>query len=465
MRPDRPFVTGSRPERAAAAREGSALSRILAASVPILLAPALAFAPAPARAEPWTLERVLATVLERDPGIEAVRSRGEAGRAAAGSAFSSLSPRLVVDGGWTRTDDPALLFSQKLQQGRFTAEDFALQALNDPPPRGSWNGGVVVEQPIWNSGVGRTTPALSGSLRSAADAAERAAVADRVLEVVGIYVGAVRARSALLADSIALAAATEHRRAAVERFRRDLVPELDTLRASARVAEARVSWLSAETRAAVARQRLSQLVGESVEELGGLPAAPPADVPRADAAADRELRGEVVAAREIAHAREIEATRASLARLPSVNARFDYRLHRDQDSGDGDERYLVGVTASLPIWDRSGLERERREASARADEARAREELVRREIALHAAESAAEVAVSRERSLAARLAQESSEEALRLAQARYGSGLLSQSDLLAVDAEAARSRLGRVDAEASEVMAHYRDLHARGRLP
>ena len=37
--------------------------------------------------------------------------------------------------------------------------------------------------------------------------------------------------------------------------------------------------------------------------------------------------------------------------------------------------------------------------------------------------------------------------------------------LLAVDAEAARTRLARVDAEALEVMAHYRDLHARGRLP
>jgi outer membrane protein len=200
-----------------------------------------------------------------------------------------------------------------------------------------------------------------------------------------------------------------------------------------------------------------------VEELGNLPAPFPG-IPRADSAA-ADLRGELVAARETAHAREIEASRASLARLPSVNARFDYRLYRDAESGDGDERYLVGVTASLPIWDLKGLEQTRREAHARAEEARAHEELLRREIALHAAEAAAEVAVSRERTLAARLAHESSEEALRLAQDRYGSGLLSQSDLLAVDAEAARSRLARVDAEASEVMAHYRDLHARGRLP
>ncbi|HET9253284.1 MAG TPA: TolC family protein [Candidatus Eisenbacteria bacterium] len=463
MRPHRP-CTDSRADHRANAAQGD-FARILAASLPVLLALGIGFGPDPARAEPWTLDRVVAAVMEKDPGIQAARSRGEAGRAAAGSTLSSLSPRLAVDGGFTRTDDPALLFSQKLQQGRFTTDDFALPSLNDPPPSGAWNGGLVVEQPIWNSGLGRSTPSLSGSLRSAADASERAGVADRVLEAVGIFVAAVRARSALRADSISLAAATEHRRAAVERFRMGQVPELDTLRASARMAEARTSWLSAETRAAVSRQRLSQLVGASVEELGALPAAPPAGVSRADSAEAMSLRGEVVAAREITHAREIEATRASLARLPSVNARFDYRLYRDADSGAGDERYLVGVTASLPIWDLKGLDQARHEATARADEARAREEILRREIALSVAESAAEVSISRERSLAARLAHESSEEALRLAQARYGSGLLSQSDLLAVDAEAARHRLARVDAEASEVMAHYRDLHARGQLP
>ena len=439
------------------------MARILAASVAIPLG--LAGGSSPAHAEPWTLERVIAAVLERDPGVQAARSGGDAARSAAGSTLSSLSPTLVLDGGFTRTDDPALLFSQKLQQGRFTTEDFALRELNDPPPANAWNGGVVVEQPIWNSGVGRNTPALSGSLRSAADASERAAVADRVLEAVGIYVGAVRARSAQRADSVSLAAAVEHRRAAVERFRMGQVPELDTLRAASRAAEARASWLSAETRARVARQRLSQLVGEPAAEPVALPGVPQAEEPGARSAADAEHRGELVAAKEIARARGIEATRASLARLPSVNARFDYRLYRDAATGGGDERYLVGVTASLPIWDLKGLEQARREASARADEARAREELLRREVVLRAAESAAEVEVSRERSLAARLAQESSEEALRLAQARYGSGLVPQSDLLAVDAEAARTRLARVDAEALEVMAHYRDLHARGRLP
>jgi outer membrane protein len=464
MRPHGPVITIPRGWRGpSTAPLGGARARILAASIAFPLALCTGFIPAAARAEPWTLERVIAAVMERDPGIQAARSRGEAGRAAAGSTLSSLLPRLALDGGWTRSDDPALLFSQKLQQGRFTTEDFALSALNDPPANNAWNGGVVVEQPIWNSGLGRTTPSLSGSLQAAADAAERAAVADRVLQAVGIYVGAVRARSALRADSISFADAAEHRRAAVERFLLGQVPELDTLRAAARVAEARVSWLSTETRTAVALQRLSQLVGAPVEELGNLPAPPP-DIPRADPAAP-DLRAELVAARETAHAREIEASRASLARLPSVNARFDYRLYRDAESGDGDERYLVGVTASLPIWDLKGLEQTRREAHARAEEARAHEELLRREIALHAAEAAAEVAVSRERTLAARLAHESSEEALRLAQDRYGSGLLSQSDLLAVDAEAARSRLARVDAEASEVMAHYRDLHARGRLP
>ena len=421
---------------------------------------ALGLSPHALRAEPWTLERVLEAARKSDPGIAAARSAGRAGRAAGAADVASLSPRITLDAGATRSDDPALLFSQKLWQGRFTAEDFALPSLNQPPARSAWNWGVTLEQPLWNGGSEVTAPRLSAERRRAASGTERARTADRLLYAVETYAGAIRSRDALAADSVALSAAEEQRRSAVERFRQGQIPELDTLRAAGRWAESRSTWLTARKDLLLSLGRLSQLVGEEVraEDLGVLP--DPAGL--AEGAA-RE-RGELAAAQGEAGALGIEATRATLLLLPSLNARLDYRDYRDPESGAGDRRFLAALSVSLPVWD--GLKRieERRAARARAEEARARAELLRREIALQALEAGAEVSISLERRDAARMQRAASEEALRLALARYRAGLISQTDLLAADSEAARARLNAVNSEVDAVVAQYRNRHAMGAL-
>jgi outer membrane protein TolC len=422
--------------------------------------------PVAAEAQTWTLDRVLDAARRSDPGIAAARAAGDAGSAAAAVGWYALSPRIGLDAGWTRSDDPALLFSQKLWQGRFTAADFALPVLNDPAPRSAWNWGATAEQPLWNGGAEVTTPALAGHKSRAARESARAAVADRLLEVVGTYVEAVRARDALSADSAALAAAEESRRSAVERFRRGQVPELDTLRATAHWAGARVAALDADKRVQVALMRLSTTVGERVprEGLGSLPDPAALHQDAGGSGPESERRPEYVAAREEARARGIEATRASLALLPSLNARADVRRYEDPESGGGARRFFVGVTASLPIWDGTRRIQERRMAKARAQEAEARAELLKRTLAASTLDAAVDAGVSLDRRDAANLGATSAEEALRLAQGRYSAGLLSQSDLLAVEAEAARARHARVDAESDAVLAQYRLLHARGVL-
>jgi outer membrane protein len=420
--------------------------------------------PQPLQAEPWTIQRVLRAVRLGDPGITAARSAGRAGRADGAAGASALSPRVTLDAGATRSDDPGLLFSQKLWQGRFTAQDFALPSFNKPPARSAWNWGVTVEQPLWNGGSEVTAPRLAAQRRRAATGMERARVADRLLYAVETFSNSVRARDALAADSTALAAALEQRRAAVERFRLGQVPELDTLRATARWAEARATWLTARKDLLLALARLSQLVGEgvAVTDLGGIP--DPAAIAEDAGAGTGPERGDLEAARARARALGIESTRATLLLLPSLNARLDYRDYRDPDSGEGDRRFLAALSVSLPIWD--GLERieKRRAARARAEEARAQAELLRRAVDLEIEDARSEASISLERRDAARIQRAASEEALRLALARYRAGLLPQTDLLAADADAARARLNGVSAEIDAVIAQYRYRHATGVL-
>ena len=289
-------------------------------------------------------------------------------------------------------------------------------------------------------------------------------MADRLLYAVETYANSIRSRDALAADSVALSAAEEQHRSAVGRFRLGQVPELDTLRAAARWAEARSTWLTGRKDVLLSLGRLSQLVGEEVrgEELGGLP--DPESLAAEVAGRTGRGRGDLEAARAEAGALGIEATRATLLLFPSLNARLDYRDYRDPDSGEGDRRFLAALSVSLPVWD--GLKRieERRAARARAEEARARAELLRRDVALEVEDARAEASISLERRDAARLQRAASEEALRLALARYRAGLLSQTDLLAADADAARARLSAVNAEVDAVVAQYRNRHATGAL-
>ena len=426
----------------------------------------LAAAGPPASAGPWTLERTLEAARRMDPGITAAHRAGEAGRAEGSAALASLSPRITLDAGLTRGDDPALLFSQKLREGRFTSQDFALSSLNQPAPRSAWSWGVTLEQPLWNRGAEVTSPAIASHRRAAASAGERASVADRLLAAAETYGRAVRARNALAADSVAFAAAEEHRRAAVERFRQGQVPELDTLRATTRWAEARSAWLTADKDLGVAMRRLALLVGEEVgaAELADLPEPQALSPPATEAQTPSPVRGELEAARERANALRVESSRAAFALLPSLNARLDVRQYRDPDSGEGERRFLLGVSASLPIWD--GLLRieERRAARARAEEAEARAEDLRRDLSLQVLDARGEASIALDRREAARMARASSEEGLRLALARYRAGLLPQTDLLAADAEAARARLGAVDADVDAVLAQYRYRHAMGVL-
>jgi outer membrane protein TolC len=421
---------------------------------------------AAAYAEPWTLDRVLVAA-RGEPGVAAAKSAGDAGGAGAAAGRLGFLPRIGLVAGWSRSDDPAFLFSETLRQGRFTSADFALSSLNQPPPRNTWSWGVAVDQPLWNGGAEVTAPALAAHRTRAARAASRAGVADRLLGAARAFVEAARARGAQAADSVGLSAAEEGRRAAVERFHLGQVPELDTLRAASRRAGARVDWLGSRKNLAVALARLEAFVGAPVppDSLAPLPSPESLrSLSRGPAGAASVRRGEYEAAREEARARGIEATRASLAFLPAVNARAEVRRYEDPESGAGDRRFLVAVWAELPVWD--GLRRwnDRRAARARADEAAARAELVRLELETASIDASAEAALALERRDSARLAAASSEEALRLAQARYRAGLLAQTDLLAVDAEAARARLFLVDSESEAVLAQVRERHARGLL-
>ncbi len=466
--PDRPDRPPRRPNPLARLRlpPGAMGTRLAIATAALLLATLAG----PVAAETWTLDRVLAQVRVTDPGVKAAQAEGRAGRAEGGAAWSALLPRLRFESGLLRTDDPAVLFSEKLWQGRFTEEDFALDALNFPDPETALQYGFVLEQPIWNRGAEFTSPSLAGHVGAAATANEAARVADHLLGAVETWVGAARARDALRADSLAVRASRENWRSAVELHLKGQVAELDTLRAAARYGEAELGRLDSRKEYAVSLDRLASLVGQPVaaadvaglepQALNALPALPDTAVSQLIA----DYHGDLRSAEERAEALAIESRRSAYAFAPSLNSRFTYTWYRPWDDGGSEDRWAAGLALAWPLFDGGRLVRERQMATARAEAARAETQVLRRNLATAATAAREERAIADERVRVTRAASAAATEALRLASARYAAGLLPQSELLSAEAGAARARQDEIAAAAGLVLAHYRYLHAIGEL-
>ena len=126
------------PGRGRLRRMIAALVLSLVASFGLIWAPlsgAASDVPPGGEVGPWTLARVLDAARAASPAALAASAHGRAGEADGAAAWSALLPHVAFRAGLTRSDDPALLFAQRLQQGTFTSQDFAIESLNQPGPR------------------------------------------------------------------------------------------------------------------------------------------------------------------------------------------------------------------------------------------------------------------------------------------------------------------------------------------
>ncbi len=66
-----------------------------------------------------------------------------------GVARSFLLPRITFEERFLRTTNPTYSFMAKLNQERFTADDFAVASLNNPDPINDFQTSFSVEQPVF----------------------------------------------------------------------------------------------------------------------------------------------------------------------------------------------------------------------------------------------------------------------------------------------------------------------------
>ncbi len=99
-------------------------------------------------AEPWTLERALDYALTHNPDARIARQRIAVAQAGLEQANSTFWPRLQVQSGYTRTDNPMMAFGSILNQRSYSSS----LNFNDVPGVDDLNARGLVTVPLYAGG-------------------------------------------------------------------------------------------------------------------------------------------------------------------------------------------------------------------------------------------------------------------------------------------------------------------------
>jgi outer membrane protein TolC len=278
----------------------------------------LVFTPAALRAETWTLDRAVATALERHPDARVAQARVDAAQSLVDQAQSAWRPQISLSGRYTDTNSPMLAFGSILNQRAF---NFGLD-FNRPGRIDNLNASGTVAYNLYAGGrptAGRSA-AKAGTEAAALDL--RAAQQRLVAEVVRAALNLRKAREAV--GAIEAGVRSYEAAVAVARARYDAgqLLKADLLSLEVQLAQTRETLASSRHGAALASRAFHFVLGleataDSVELLDDDPALARLTVP---ATGDFTQRPELLGLQARVRAAEAMVEAARGARRPNVNA-------------------------------------------------------------------------------------------------------------------------------------------------
>lgn len=419
------------------------------------------------------LDRAIELALEGNHTLRAAEARVEAAAAEVDAAKAESSPRLDLVAAYQRTDNPTLVFSNKLAQGIFAAEDFALDQLNEPDAIDHFATRLRFVQPLWTGGRLRFARQAANQGHGAADAEREASRQRLVYQVTEAHSGAVLAAAEVAVSRQAHETAGAHVALARDLFEAGLVVESDVLSAELRQSELAERVIRAESRHEVLRATLNAVLGRELGTPYRLPETlvepgllePTGDEDALDAMIERarDRHPALLAARQ-----KSEAAKSAL-RLERAGRRPVVGLEAMVEANGEDFFGADGDNATLGVGLEWNLDGRRRRARNRAAEAAHRESLAG--VAQLADAIALEVRSAERELHAARAAHEQAERGVSLAERshqiiedRYREGLTTLTELLDAETALTRARMRRLTARRDVLLSHRRLSLALGEL-
>lgn len=212
--------------------------------------------------ETLTLAGAINAALENNYELKSMKNSVLAQKAEIGIARSAFLPKITFEERVSRTNNPPQAFMMKLNQERFSQDDFILDHLNNPRPVNDYQTAFFIEQPVLSvQSFWRLSQANSMHNASISDFSRKKE--EIVFKIVEAYLSLDTARQYRVVSLQGLEDAREHLRVAQVRYNNNVGLYSDVLRAETAVAEAQQVLVTAEKNHSIAKSWLGVLLATS----------------------------------------------------------------------------------------------------------------------------------------------------------------------------------------------------------
>jgi len=416
---------------------------LLAAGVPVALS----------QEKVLSLREAIAYSMEGNPELRAaghgLRAQGEEIRIARSYAL----PKLTFEERFMRTDNPTYAFMAKLNQGRFTAQDFDIHALNNPAAVNDFQTGLSFEAPLFAPKIFISIDMAKKEFSALSEGLERKKeeVAFRVLKA---WLGIQTARAYVNAAAKGVEDAREHLRLAEAGYNAQLGLYSDILRARVAVSACEEKLVTANKNLSLAKRALGLMLGlrESVDATEERPAFTLNSL---------EYYENLLASRKDLKSLEIKRQNAgNMLRMaeagyyPTVGVGGSIQTNdHNRPFGSEGQSWQAGAFLRWELFDGTRREHERKKALAKMAETDEYLDGLKKELSFNVYEAYLGVEEAQKGLDLARSALQAAEEGNRLVTVRYKNALSTIADLLDVQTSLDSSRAGVVERESAYLTA------------
>ena len=418
-----------------------------------------------------TLDRAVQDALAHNASLRAARAAVSEAEAHVREARSGWFPRISVTETWQRGDDPVFVFGSLLSSRQFTANNFAIDALNHPDAIGFFRNRIGVEQLLFDGGRQSSVIDSAQSRREIDQLSADEASAALVQATGQAYGRALLAEAGQRAAEAALDAAREDLSRAEHRRDSGLATDADVLALVAHLADLRQRAIQHQGDAAVSRAELNRLMGSAIDREYQV-----AQPPETDSAALATARVEALLAEADGSRAEIrraavvlqlagaDRQNARAAVIPQVAAQAAY----DFSGTEFNSRTSAWLLGAEFRWKLSlgGAENARLKAAAAAStRAAAEAEDIRAAVHVEVVTALRRLQAASARKSAGAAAVEQARESHRIVRDRFDAGLAGVTDVLRASSAVVDAESQRISAALDAIVAEAMLRRALGRNP
>jgi outer membrane protein len=415
----------------------------------VLVVAALRIVPMVAQQDTLTLTECIHIALKNHPALGLAEGNRLNAEAAYRQTRSIFFPLLTASAGVTKNAGTSLIGP--------------IQRVQDYE---SYSTGVSAQMLVFDFGksIYRTT---SGSYTVDASVADAAAAEQTViLNAELAYFVYQEADAVVKVNEDALRSATQHLRQAKAFFSVGTRAQFDVTKADVDVANSQVALLKAQNQFRTARAQLDNAMGIESSTMYTTPALtglPPCDMTIDSAMTIAQtVRPEILSAESKVSAAEALYTSSWLSRFPTINATGGYTW-RGLDFPLANS-WSAGVTVSLPLFQGFAIDAGVQQAEAGVRIASAVSEALAQSVRLDIEQQLLALNEARERIAATAKLVELASETLRLAEARYASGVGSAIEITDATFTLSNARITEIQAQFDYRSAYVRLQRAMGIL-